>query len=97
MSQMDQHFWTPADFNKIAKAKEMPDLLSVAFEILNRMPDPIGMVAGPISTGGKGIQGENVRFFKAFIKAVQNSGEVIFNQLPFEDVFVNLSRGLSLT
>lgn len=49
---MDEYYWTKEDFKRLETAQTMPELLSVALAILDRMPQPIVLVSGPISTGG---------------------------------------------
>lgn len=76
----------------MAKAGTMPELLAVAFEILNRMPQPVALVSGPISTGGKGSVEENLHAFADVIRSARAAGKTVFNQLPFEDKFGELAR-----
>ena len=70
----------------------MQDLLAVARAVLDRMPDPVVLISGPISTGGRGSIEENLRAFSDAIRLVHLSGKTVFNQLPFEDKFIELSR-----
>lgn len=89
---MDEYYWTPADFEKLKNAHSMPECLAMAMEILDRMPQPVVMVSGPISTGGKGSVEENTRAFADAIRLLRVSGKTVFNQLAFEDKFLELSR-----
>lgn len=89
---MDEYYWTSVDFEKLGKANTMPELLAIAFSILERMPQPIFLVSGPISTGGHGSVAENLRVFADAIRMVRVSGKTVFNQLPFEDKFMELSE-----
>ncbi|MDO8483145.1 MAG: hypothetical protein Q7S86_05005 [bacterium] len=89
---MDEYYWTPADFEKLNKGHSMPEFLALAMEILERMPQPVVMVSGPISTGGHGSVEENSRAFADTIRLQRVSGKTVFNQLAFEDKFLELSQ-----
>jgi len=89
---MDEYYWKPSDFEAIDTADSMQELLKIAMGILSRMPDPIVIVAGPISTGGRGSLSENLKVFAETIKKVKDSGKIDFNQLPFENKFGELDR-----
>lgn len=89
---MDEYYWTAADFEKLKATRTMSECLAMALEILDRMPQPVVMVSGPISTGGKGTVEENTRAFADAIRLVRVSGKTIFNQLAFEDKFLEFSK-----
>ena len=84
---MDEYYWTPADFEKLKNARTMSECLVIAMEVLDRMPQPVVMVSGPISTGGKGSVEENTRAFADAIRLLRVSGKTVFqkinNVLPF--------------
>ena len=89
---MNEYYWAPADFEKLKSARSMSECLVLAFEILDRMPQPVVMVSGPISTGGRGSVEENTRAFADAIRMTRISGKTVFNQLEFEDKFLEFSK-----
>lgn len=64
----------------------MSELVPLAIAVLGRMPQPISMVSGPITTGGLGSREKNIQIFAAAIAALEAEGVSVFNQLPFQDV-----------
>ncbi len=89
---MDEYYWQPEDFEKTKRAKNLGGLLSIAQGVLNRMPQPVILVSGPITTGGQGGVRENLRAFAEAIRSLKDSGKTVFNQLPFEDKIVEFSE-----
>ena len=61
------------------------ELFYIALEIIKRMPGPIGMVSGPITSGGEGSVEKNLAIFSRTIKLLSLQGKNIFDQLPFEN------------
>ncbi|MDO8590486.1 MAG: DUF4406 domain-containing protein [bacterium] len=94
---MDKYYWTLEDFENLKKAETMAELLNIALAILDRMPKPVSLVSGPISTGGRGSTSQNLKVFAEAIEALAKTGETVFNQLPFEDKFSELSRRSKLS
>ena len=74
----------------INKSQDYKDLLLVAWDILEDMnddyaPQPIAMLSGPVTTGGKGSRTENLIVFSRAIQQVTADGLLVFNQMPFEN------------
>jgi len=65
-------------------AKTYGGLAPIALDILGSMPNPIGQVCGPLTSGGKGSIEANLKVFDQTIRKLQGNGKIIFNQLPFE-------------
>lgn len=57
------------------------------------MPQPIGQVCGPISTGGLGSLEKNLDVFHATIERLVCQDVVVFNQMPFESVILAMRSG----
>lgn len=93
---MDEYYWKPEDFEKANRAKNLRELFDIAMAILNRMPQPVILVSGPITTGGRGSIPENLRVFAETIRSVRSSGKTVYNQLPFEDKISELARKSSV-
>ncbi|MDO8590941.1 MAG: hypothetical protein Q7R65_03105, partial [bacterium] len=74
---MDKHYWTLEDFENLKRAETMAELLNIALVILDRMPKPISLVSGPISTGGLGSTSENLKVFAEAIEALAKTGETV--------------------
>lgn len=79
-------YWNKKDEEDLQKAQNFADLWSVAKNILNKL-DKIGLISGPISTGGTGNRHTNGEVFKKVIELMsQNKDSIkIFSQFPFED------------
>lgn len=76
--------WTIEDRDTLKRAKKYPELSEVALRILRRMPQPIGQVCGPITSGGVGKIDGNLAIFRATVERLIAHGKNIFDQLPFE-------------
>jgi len=77
-------YWTPFNIFDLTQAKTFEDLLSTAQSVLLRMPQPVSMVCGPITSGGRGSREENIKVFKKTIEELSNKNITIFSQMPFE-------------
>jgi hypothetical protein len=66
------------------------DLVKIVLDILQRIPQPIGWVCGPISNGGRGSFDENLKEFTRVIIQLRKQGKNIFNQLPFESSLLRI-------
>ena len=97
MSTMLEKYWTEEEVKKLAEAKEYADLTLVAMTILSRMPQPIGQVCGPLTTGGQGSLDKNDDVLQAAIDKLRSEGKNIFNQLPFEKMMQRLRKALEPT
>lgn len=87
-------YWQPTDWQSLAAASSFDDCAAIALAILGRMPQPIGEVCGPISTGGRGSVEENLKAFDQTINRLLQEGKNIFDQVPFErPMFALLSSG----
>ena len=71
-------------------AKTYGGLAPIALDILGSMPNPIGQVCGPLTSGGKGSIEANLKVFDQTIRKLQGNGKIIFNQLPFEKTLEKL-------
>lgn len=83
-------YWLPEDLESLGKAQSFSELSKVAMGILKRMPQPVGQVCGPISTGGTGKIEENLKIFDGTISRLIAEGQTIFDQMPFEEHFFRI-------
>lgn len=66
-------------------AKTFTDLCQIALRIIQKIPQPIGEVCGPITSGGHGSIEKNLAVFSAAIKKLTDQEKNIFDQVVFED------------
>ncbi len=85
-------YWTDKNYEDLKKAKNFPDCLKVAYDVIDSIGGQVGIVSGPISTGGQGSVEKNLAEFSKYIETMEKRGEIVFNQLPFENKFAELAR-----
>lgn len=81
-----QH-WTDKDFADLKTAETISDVFRVALNVISRMPNKVGQVCGPVTSGGKGSVEENLLFLNNTIADLQEKGLDIFDQMPYEETF----------
>ncbi len=81
---LSRHY-TENHLAEIKKAKTYDELAVVGIKVLKSMPQPIGMVCGPVTSGGVGNVKENIRRLKYAMHKLTQEGKIIFNQAQFED------------
>lgn len=91
-----REYWEEKDLLELEQAESVGAMLAIAFRVLKRMPQPIGQVCGPISTGGRGSLLENLIAFNETIVELQAQGAIIFDQMPFEEPIQRVKAGLPL-
>ncbi|HUZ92667.1 MAG TPA: DUF4406 domain-containing protein [Candidatus Paceibacterota bacterium] len=74
----------PGERERIACVTTFEELGETAFLVLMRMVQPVCMVCGPISTGGRGSIEENLTQFEIAISMLAARGFHVFSQMPFE-------------
>ncbi len=80
-----RQYWEEKDLLNLEQAETVEQMFAVGFRVLKRMPQPVGQVCGPISTGGRGSILENLIAFNETIVLLQSEGKHIFDQMPFEE------------
>ena len=83
-------YWTQIEKDALHDIENFEQLVEVAYTILRRMPKPVVMVCGPMSTGGEGTLEKNMTKFAKAVAALEGSGLTVFNQIPFQDAMVKL-------
>lgn len=78
-------YWTPEDVQELKDAKNYHDLVIIALRVLDRMPQPVVQICGPLTTGGLGSFEANAAEFDKAIFFFSQKGECIFDQMPFEE------------
>jgi hypothetical protein len=84
INNITKQYWTEEDILAVQAAKDFKELYFIAQRVLNRMPQPVVQVCGPIGTGGLGNVEDNLNAFDSTIKNLQNKGLNVFDQMPFE-------------
>ncbi len=84
-------YWRENHFDELNNAKSYNELNVIAIDIINSMPQPIGQVCGPISSGGYGSIEKNLEIFDRTIKKLIGRGENIFNQMPLQEYIAELN------
>lgn len=88
-------YYEPEDHERMRDATTFEEMLQIAFGIIERMPDDVGMVSGPITTGGLGSRDANIEHFQATINALQGRGFAILDQMPMERHFWRIMEDTS--
>ena len=87
-------YWIRRDVGDVEFAKSFGDLSKVAITVLKRMPQPVGEVCGPITSGGLGSREKNLEAFNKAIFALKYDGKNIFDQLPFEEKLFEFTQAV---
>ncbi len=85
LSKITKKYFKEEDWIDLNDATNITSVYKIAERILDRMPDNLVQVCGPITTGGRGSVEANLEVFNDKIKELQNSGLNVFDQMPFED------------
>lgn len=75
---------TEKEIESIHKSASFNELTKVALEVILRLPQPLGQISGPISTGGKGNSEENLKEFRDLMVYLKERNFDVFDQIPFE-------------
>lgn len=86
-----RRYWTARVYQDVKTSKTFFELSCIAIRILRRMPQPIGQVCGPITTGGLGSTRKNIQLFRRIIKKIGRKYN-IFDQMPFEEHFQRIIK-----
>lgn len=87
-----ESYCTPEDYRDIAQTTTFEELGAIALRVLHRMPTSIGIVSGPISTGGTGDKQKNLKIFSATIQRLVSQGLILYDQMPFEDAMARIGK-----
>lgn len=83
-------YWTVAEVQAVEQAQTFEELLEIAHLVASRMPQPLSIVCGPITSGGRGSIEANLREFTRAIEALRLDGWHVFDQMPFEDAIFRI-------
>ena len=85
-------YWTGENWKNLHESINYVQLSEIGLDVLRRMPQPVGQVCGPITTGGAGSLEENARMLQAYIDKLALNGLNIFDQMPFQDPMLKIIR-----
>lgn len=77
--------FTASEAARVSAATTFEELYEVAIRIIESLPQPLGQVIGPISTGGLGSRKANLALFERVVNCLIRRGYFVFNQMPFEE------------
>ncbi|KKU70418.1 MAG: hypothetical protein UX94_C0006G0013 [Parcubacteria group bacterium GW2011_GWA2_47_21] len=92
MNQNHHPYWQPEEIRAINESERLEEAVQISLKIIRRIPDPVAMVSGPLTTGGLGSFEANLRLFGFVILKLSAEGHYIFSQLPAEDLMVKVWR-----
>lgn len=84
--KVEHKHWKPEHFEKLSQINSYEELLRIAIDILQKMPQPISQVCGPLTSGGKGSISANADCFRKTILKLNEQEHNIFDQAPFEKI-----------
>jgi hypothetical protein len=91
--------WQEEEWLDILDCKTLADLVPIACRVIDRLPGPVALVSGPISTGGilkPGTQEADIKanlvVLNHAVEGFSKGGISLFNQMPFEDIFVPVNE-----
>ena len=89
-------YWKPDDLHRLSQVKTFEQMAEIGLTIIERMPQPLVQICGPISTGGAGSIKKNLERFKIATVNLESQHIPIFRQAVFEDKTAELIalRGL---
>lgn len=79
-----EEYWTEQDGRDCATANTFEELGEILMGVARRASQPLGMVCGPISSGGLGSVAANLERFEKAIRYVRSSGIAVLHQLTLE-------------
>lgn len=88
-----QQYFLPEELVGLEGILTLESLLQIALQVASRMPKPLCIVSGPITTGGSGSVGKNIKFFNAAVEVIKDKGYRVFEQMIFHDAMTRITIG----
>jgi hypothetical protein len=88
--------WTKRELSLLKGVSTFEDLVPIGVDVLRRMREAdehIVQICGPMTTGGRGDLKANMDFFKKAQAVARVNGMHVFDQTPFEEAMLRLSKG----
>ncbi len=78
---------------RLSNSETFEELLEIAFEEISQMShEHVGIVCGPITSGGLGNMEANIAHFKRWINELKTQELNIFDQMPYEDPMQRIKK-----
>ncbi len=85
MNSVTAMYWTSLEHDALYEAKSIADIYTIAKVVLDRMPDHLAQVCGPITSGGVGSVEGNLQLLNEKIAQLQAEEVAVFDQMPYEE------------
>lgn len=79
-----RRYWTSQHDEQVDRAQSLSEMSELALMVIDKIDGEIGMVTGPISTGGLGSREANIEHFRYTIQKLYDEGHVLFDQTVFD-------------
>lgn len=96
INETTKRYWKDFNNDNLYRATTIKEVFSVALDVLSRMPEKMGQVCGPVTSGGIGSVEGNLENLNNQIRKLQEKGVVMFDQMPFEETFHRIIKDESL-
>lgn len=90
-------YWTEDDVRALGGCQTYAEVAPVALRVLARMPQPVGELCGPITTGGAGSIEENFKRFDSAIERLRAQGVEIFEVGKTQDTLMRIKKTMPET
>ncbi len=84
--------WEDHHIERAKSANDFKLLGELVCEVAEKMPKPLFMVSGPMTTGGMGSYSKNILLFQHAIDEAIKAGVTVFNQTMLEEHLQRLVR-----
>lgn len=88
----NEEFCTPEETRRLQNAETLVELRVIGEVVLRRMPGPVTLVCGPMSSGGGRLQDNYARIGNAITILRKTHSRIVFSQLPFQHGIRNFTR-----
>jgi hypothetical protein len=88
------NYWNESDLIALDSCLSFDEIGKIAFSIQIKMPEGLGQVCGPISTGGEGNIKDNMKIFSDTINVLINENILLFDQRPLEASINRIRKNL---
>ncbi|HEY0907785.1 MAG TPA: hypothetical protein VGE35_00370 [Candidatus Paceibacterota bacterium] len=78
------HPWLEEDVAALEATKNFAEIGEIVKNVALRLPHKVAMISGPMTSGGKGSNAENLAAYQRAMEYVRSRGHFVFDQLPGE-------------
>ncbi len=88
-------YWTKEDIADLENTQTFLDVGKIAKRVLERMPNNLAQLCGPMSTGGTGNLNDNLELFSKIIEKLKKQNTILFDQRKLENAIhrIRLKQG----